>query len=341
MMREKFSILILIILLTSGFASAQSFSKTGSAAAQFLKIPVGARAISLGNSFAAIVDDATSLYWNPAGIAALDKVDFNFTHTQWIAGLDHNFLGGVIPIDESSAAGFGVVLLNYGSMERTTIAEPHGTGDFFDARDLSFWFSYARFMLTNVSVGANIKYINQRIWNETAYSIAIDLGALLYTGFYDLRVGLNFQNFGLDMKLDGSDLVRPYDNDPNSASNPLVDSKLVTGSSSLPINYRASMAMSLIGGNAPIKSLNSHLMITINGIHFSDTKEHYSLGVEYGFLRTIYFRSGYIFNADEVTYSLGMGLRIAAGSTSFLLDYAYSNYGVFQPVHVFSLGLKI
>jgi len=340
-MFKKFFPSILIIILSLNLVKAEGFSKTGTSAAQFLKIPIGARAVALGNSFAAIVNDATSLYWNPAGIAALRKIDFNFTHTKWIADLDHNFLGGVIPIDESSAAGFGVILLNYGQMERTTIAEPKGTGDFFDARDLCFWFSYARFMLSNVSVGVNVKYINQRIWNESASSIAIDLGALLYTGFYDLKFGLSLQNFGLDMQLNGSDLIRPYDPDVNSASNPLVDSRLVTGANSLPINYRGSLAMSLIGDKAPVHSLNSNLIVTVNGIHLSDSKEHYGLGMEYGFLRTIYFRGGYIFNADEVDYSLGIGLNLNVGSTSFIFDYAFSHFGVFNPVHVFSLGLKL
>ncbi len=332
---------ILIIAITASFTFGQEFSKTGTSAAQFLKIPVGARAASLGNSFAAIVNDATALYWNPAGIAALEKNDFNFTHTQWIAGLNHNFFGAVIPIDESSAAGFGVVALDYGSTEITTIDNPKGTGAFYEASDLSFWFSYAKFLLEDVSVGINVKYISQKIWNVSASSIAIDLGALLYTGFYDMKLGLSFQNFGLDMQLNGSDLIRPYDPDVNSTSNPLVDSKLSTGYNSLPVYFRASLAMSLIGENAPISSLNSSLIVTANGIHLSDNPEHYSFGMEYGFMSTIYFRGGYIFNSDEASFSLGVGLNANVGVTSFIFDYAYSDYGVFNPVHIFSVGLKL
>lgn len=340
-MHRKLLNSILIIMIFFSCTYGQEFSKTGTAAAQFLKIPVGARAVALGNSFAAVANDATSLYWNPAGIASLNKIDINFTHTQWIADLNHNFFGAVIPIDDRSAAGFGVISLAYGSMEITTIDKPKGTGTFFDANDLSFWFSYARFLLEQVSVGFNVKYISQQIWNERASSIAIDLGALLYTGFYDLKFGLSFQNFGLDMKLDGSDLIRPFDSDINSSSNPLVDSKLSTSYNSLPVYFRGSLAMSLIGENAPIKALNSSFILTIDAVHLSDNPEHYSIGLEYGFLNTLYFRGGYIFNTDESRYSFGFGLDIHAGSTSFIFDYAYSDYGIFNAVHIFSVGLKL
>ncbi|MCF6270260.1 MAG: PorV/PorQ family protein [Melioribacteraceae bacterium] len=340
MLRKLYSTILIIITFAS-LVLGQEFSKTGTSAAQFLKIPVGARAASLGNSFAAIVNDATSLYWNPSGIASLGKIDFNFTHTQWIAGLNHNFFGAVIPIDDMSAAGFGVISLDYGSTEITTIDKPKGTGAFYEASDLSFWFSYARFLLEDVSVGISVKYISQKIWNVSASSIAIDLGALLYTGFYDLKLGLSFQNFGLDMQLDGSDLIRPYDPDIQNSSNLLVDSKLTTGSNSLPVYFSGSLAISLIGDNAPISSLNSSLIITANGIHLSDNPEHYSLGMEYGFMRTLYFRGGYIFNSDEANYSFGVGLNMNAGVTSFIFDYAYSDYGVFNPVHIFSVGLNL
>src|ERR1051325_2517743 len=40
-------------------------------AAEFLKIPVGARAVGMGGAFAAVADDATSPFWNPAGMVYL------------------------------------------------------------------------------------------------------------------------------------------------------------------------------------------------------------------------------------------------------------------------------
>ena len=59
----------LLFVLTNG----QEVTKVGTTAAKFLSIPVGARAVGMGGAFVAVADDASSLYWNPAGIARLSQ----------------------------------------------------------------------------------------------------------------------------------------------------------------------------------------------------------------------------------------------------------------------------
>ena len=55
---------------------SQTVSKTGTTAAQFLKIGVGARALAMGGAYTATSNDATALYWNPAGLSSLKKMKF-------------------------------------------------------------------------------------------------------------------------------------------------------------------------------------------------------------------------------------------------------------------------
>ena len=43
----------------------------GSTGAVELKIPVGPRAIAMGQAFVAVADDANAVYWNPAGLNQL------------------------------------------------------------------------------------------------------------------------------------------------------------------------------------------------------------------------------------------------------------------------------
>ena len=78
-------LLITIILVASQDSIAQGSSKSGTTAAQFLKIGVGARAVGMGSAFAATADDITSIYWNPAGLAANLSNEAMFNHTNWIA----------------------------------------------------------------------------------------------------------------------------------------------------------------------------------------------------------------------------------------------------------------
>jgi hypothetical protein len=68
-------------------------------AGEFLKIPVGPRALGMGGAFTAVADDATSPYWNPAGMVFLPYREVMFQHTEKFGSLaNHDYLGGVFPL---------------------------------------------------------------------------------------------------------------------------------------------------------------------------------------------------------------------------------------------------
>ena len=66
----------LLFVLTISVLQAQeqnyvaNVSKTGTSAANFLRIGIGARALAMGGAFVAVADDPTAAYWNVAGLAA-------------------------------------------------------------------------------------------------------------------------------------------------------------------------------------------------------------------------------------------------------------------------------
>lgn len=334
--------LISFLLILTIPLNAQGFSKAGTTGAQFLKIPVGAKAVSMASTFTSIADDPSGLYWNPAGAALFDRFEAGFCYTQWIADIDHNYIGMVVPFGESGTLGLSVIQLSSGQIENTTIAKPKGTGTYYDAQDLAISLTYAKYLVEQVSVGISIKYVNQRIWNTSAQTVAFDLGVLLHTGFYGMNVGLSFQNFGPGLTLSGSDLIKPYDIDPNSVTNPLIDASLKTQPYNLPTSYRASVSMPIIGGdNAPFNLYESSFLIAVDAVHLSDNPEHYSLGAEYGFFDAFFVRGGFIFNTDEEGLTLGCGIKVPLGVTALKFDYGYASFGVFDAVHNFSLGVRI
>lgn len=341
MKNKELSIIRLILLsVFITVSAAQDFSKVGTSVGQFLKIPIGAKAISMGGAYSAILDDASSIYWNPSGIASREQsLSVYVTHNRWIADLDHNFFGMILALDENSALGLHFISLSSGDIERTTIENPKGTGTYFDATDLSIGISYARYLVDNISVGGTAKYIQQRIWNSKATAIAFDLGILLHTGFKGLTLGFSFQNFGPELEMDGSDLIRTVDQDPNSSINPPVEAKLETESYNLPVNYRVSIAMPIIGDNSLLEFDSSELLLAIEGRHFNENFETYSFGMEYGFMKVLYFRTGYTLNTDEEGLTLGVGVKIPTFVSEVGFDYAYSEFGVFDAVHTFSLIL--
>lgn len=333
-------ILVTVVLLPFT-ATAEDASKTGTAAAQFLKIPVGAKAAAMGSTFASVADDPTALYWNPAGIAGIQRISGSLSYSQWIAGLKHSFAGMVFPIGSQSSIGLSATSLKSDRIEQTTIDLPEGTGTFFDALDIAIGATYAQSMTDNVAIGATLKYVSQRIWNETAETFACDLGVTLKTGLKDLRVGLLFQNFGPGLTMSGRELIRQVDQDPASTSNPFIETAIQTQEWSLPTSYRLSTSMSIIGDEGLMAIPNSRFLLAIDAVHPNDNPEHYSIGGEYEFAGTFAVRGGYVFNTDQEGMTLGAGLKIPLGVTMFSFDYAYAAFGLLGSVQYFTLSAAL
>ncbi len=339
--RHTWILLPALMLSAAVSAQGQEFSKAGTSAGQFLKIPVGARAASLASTFTSIADDISTLYWNPAGAASLRRFEIGVSHSEWIAGIDHDFLGVTLPLGEQSAVGVSVVQLSSGDIEMTTIDNPKGTGTYYSARDLAFAVTYSRYLIEQVSVGVSAKYISQRLANSSAQTAAFDFGVVLHTGLYGMKLGLAFQHFGPGLTLDGSDLIRPIDLDQASTINPLAEADLKTQPFGLPTSYRASVSMPLIGPNTPLEMESWTGMLAVDAVHLNDNREHYSLAGEFGFEGTLFLRGGYTFNTDEEGLSLGTGVKVDLGSATVLVDYAYVAFGVFDAVHMVSLGMRL
>ena len=64
-MRENYKIIFTLVLI----ASAYGVNKTGTTSAKFLSIGVGSNAVGMGGAYTAVADDATAMYWNPAGLS--------------------------------------------------------------------------------------------------------------------------------------------------------------------------------------------------------------------------------------------------------------------------------
>src|SRR3990172_4923172 len=74
------------------------FSKSGSAGLQFLKIGVGARETAMGDAVTSIVNDANSVFWNPAGLAYVEKREVMVSHNQWLVDSKHNAAVAAYPL---------------------------------------------------------------------------------------------------------------------------------------------------------------------------------------------------------------------------------------------------
>lgn len=106
-------------------------------AGEFLKIPVGARAVGMGGAFGAVADDATAPYWNPAGMVYLPYREAFLQHAEQFGSLvNHDFGGLVLPLGEKGPrrAAFGVSGTWVGVQDIPVTPRPGGLqpGDWLD-----------------------------------------------------------------------------------------------------------------------------------------------------------------------------------------------------------------
>jgi long-subunit fatty acid transport protein len=89
-MKHRITILLTLVLLASLALVSPvhaAFSKVGTTGAAFLKIGVG-RSTAMGDAFVAIADDASASYFNPAGLARVNR-QIALNHVDWIADVTH------------------------------------------------------------------------------------------------------------------------------------------------------------------------------------------------------------------------------------------------------------
>jgi hypothetical protein len=344
-MRITTIIFLIYQLFTIPFCLAQQtvftegVSNVGTTSAAFLNIGVGARAIAMGSAFTAVADDATALFWNPAGIGRCKRAEVTFNHSDWLLDVYHEYIGAILPAGRH-CFGASVTYLGMPDQIVRTIEHPEGNGNFYNAADLAIAASYAFEFTDQFAMGFTGKYIRQQIYNTSASAIAIDFGAIYQPSSIKwLKLGMQISNFGSDLKLNGKDLSQKIDIDPKHHTNTRLPASLDTDAFSLPLIFRFGIATTLV------KTKYHKFLTAIDMIHPSNNSESLNLGAEYVFLGGFSIRTGYesLFERDyDVTggMTIGGGIKLYTLGMLVIFDYAYRDFGVLENVSRFSFGIK-
>ncbi len=315
---------VIVIAVFIGLHSldAQTITKVGTTAAKFLSIPVGARAISMGGAFTAVANDASAMFWNPAGIAGIYQNEAMFSHSSWIADINLNFAALALPIEGVGTIGLYFTSMSMDDMEKTTELNQDGTGQFFSVGSIAAGVSYARRLTDWFSLGGSFKYINEHISSSNATGFAFEIGTLFATPFHGLKFGAGISNFGTKMQIRGDDLLIVKDISPNAGSNSNLNGFLGTEQFDLPLNLRIGFSYE------PISTEDQHLLLVADAQHPNDNSESVNIGGEYSaFNNTIAVRGGYKalgLKESEERFTLGAGLRYPISETLIVkFDYAY------------------
>lgn len=332
--KKIFRLVMVQLLLFAAIIIAQSgippndIERAGQSGWQFLKINGDSRQAALGGAFTAIsFGDANSIFGNPASLSDVKNIDIQLNVLKWVADINYQSAAGGINLDQYGVVGVSIAILDYGDIPET-INAPSGmngtvpviTGQMFTAKDIVAGFSYAKKITENLSVGGNIRWMQQQIAELSMTNWSLDIGTMYYTGFRSLRIAITARNFGPDSRFGGwseefqteSDNVR------------------------MPLDFRAGIAMDFLNEKG-----SPHLLTAIvEGDHPNDGREKFHLGVSYSFEDIFFARVGYKFNYDVQQFTFGAGITYPIGSTFGTINYAYVDFGELTQVHMFSLGFE-
>lgn len=320
---------LLLASLAASDAHAQASlggQRAGTASGTFLRIGIGARATGLGESFVAVANDPSAIYWNPAGLASLQRREIAFSHVDWPAEIQYEHVTIVQPSQKLG----GSVALQFGMLttdiEETTELHPFGTGRTFTYSDVVIGGAYARRWTDKLLVGAGLKYVHedlgQDVGGPTTSAILFDVGSIYYLGLGSVRIATSLTNFGSELKPSGNWIspytgeVRTYDGyDP-------------------PLMFRYGVAFE------PIENAKSRLTTALEVNQPADNQRLVKLGLEWTYLRQFAVRTGYNFQADALKFSAGAGFMADLGQKRLNLDYAFTDGGPLGAVNRLTLGVR-
>lgn len=172
------------LLFSAIVARAQTAPKYSN---EFLSLGIGARGLAMSNTMAAITDDVTSAYWNPAGLSRMSKnYQLSLMHAEYFAGIaKYDYASVGYKIDARSTVALSYIRFGVDNIMNTTeLIDGQGNIDYnrisyFSAADNAFLLSYAYSFeqVKGLSLGGNMKIIRRRIGDFAgAWGFGIDFG---------------------------------------------------------------------------------------------------------------------------------------------------------------------
>ena len=166
----------------------------GTSAAPFLKVGTSVKSAGMGGAGIALAKGVDGLALNPATLASLKSKEALFMHHRWLEEVSFNYLAGVLPLKNNQGIGASINLVSTGKIKRTTYSMPDGDGN-FKTGGMVANIGYARKINRQIQAGTSMKYISQKLEDETGSGIGLDIGTLYQTKA--LSLGAVIQNIAL------------------------------------------------------------------------------------------------------------------------------------------------
>ncbi len=189
------SILVIItfIILLYGMPRAGWCKASGGQPGAFLSWGAGARSLGMGKAFVSIADDASATYWNPAGLAQIDRKEVTALHAILWADTIYDFISYAHPITGIGTVGASLTRLYSGKFDGRDDYN-NLTHEFSDSQT-AFGASYGKQIVDVLALGASVKYVTHSLDDHKNGNFTVDIGAMYKSPLIEhLQAGLNLRN---------------------------------------------------------------------------------------------------------------------------------------------------
>lgn len=183
--KSKKLIVMLVVMMTMMSMINNIFSASGVSGISFLKVSPSARVSGMAESFVGIADDSSAMWYNPAGLAKINKLSVGGSYGMLFEGLAFQYVSFGYPLGKEGVVGGNIMLTDYGKIEGYD-SLGNRTKD-FSAKDTVVAGGYARSLQQNLSFGVAVKMVQSTIESKSNSAISLDIGAI-----YNLDINTSF-----------------------------------------------------------------------------------------------------------------------------------------------------
>jgi hypothetical protein len=313
---------------------AQRVAKYG---ADFLAGGVGARALAMGGSQVALAGDVNAVYWNAAGLMALDYPEFAYMHAERFSGaVSFDYGAAAMPLTDRSTIAVAFFRSGVNDIKNTLDAwdserdQPRANPDqfitSFSAVDYAIFVGYGRRVRQSISIGVTAKVIRRTIGSfASAWGYSFDASAR-YVG-QNTRVGVTIQDlstmlqswsvdsaklaniqdvFGDELPSGGTELVVPVVRLGFARVQPLSNAEMTVS---------ADMDLAFDGRQA-------------NAFNMGNVSFHPRVGAEYAYRKVVALRAGLARIRNVRAKGLDITPTVGAGVAyrHFTIDYGFGDF---------------
>ena len=340
----------------------------GTTADEFLLLAPSARGEALGGGFSALSTDVSSVYYNPAGLAQMDRSGVMASTMNYVAGTKYAWLAAGFPFSGGARA-IGVSVANFGFSGQPvyTVEDPTGSsGEVYSVSETAVGLTYSQQFSDRFAAGLTLKIVNDQLGRTTGNAFAVDFGTSFHAsiGGRPIRASFVVQNLGTTITQTGQALNVTINRAPPSGQQDVpqepANATLTAKAWGLPVMFRVGIAYDVFQATA------GRLTVLGEFTQPNNSQPGFNAGGEYhvdlgstgfsvaGRASMTYWPDNNITpsadsagfstanNSSQYRASYGGGIYYRPGQAAFGvgIDYAWRNMGLLGGVSMISVGFN-